>query len=49
MALVAYSDVKSLSDLNSFGASLLVAGIVGAITGGILAVDKAVRALNTEE
>lgn len=35
--------VSSFSDLQMFGASLVIAAIAGGVTGGLLAVDKMMR------
>lgn len=41
--VVVNMSVGTFTDLKVFGASLVIAGIVGGLSGGILAVDKLMR------
>lgn len=44
MVMIQFTGGNSFSDLQAFLSSLAVAGIVGAVTGGLLALDKYFRA-----
>lgn len=43
MVAINMGSVNTFSDLKTLGASLIIAGVVGALSGGLLAVDKLMR------
>ena len=49
MATMTPSIIASWRDLGIWLAALSLAGIVGGITGGILAIDKYVRSVNSDQ
>lgn len=44
MVVIQFNGGNSLTDLQSFFSSLAVAGVVGGVTGGLMALDKYFRA-----